>query len=156
MQIQILERNMQNTQRDLDYLRDFAFGIDVNQLKMQTDNLQAELAGQQNQLNALRAQRVEVSAQVLEGTGTIRGLAEQARRELRDSAEGTQEQIFSLRTEIDRLQGTQYQTQSAATTLRSQLSTQISRVENELQRQDQEVESLQRQVLNKQSELGTE
>lgn len=150
LQIQKVEQNIRNIQIDLRYLQDFSVGKDANQVLRQSDHLQIQLADLENQLDALRAQRVDVSARILNNTGAIQSLAEQARNELRNSAAAAQEQIFSLRSEIDRLQGVRYQSQSSLSVLRSQ----ISQAEKDFEIQDQEVKSLQQQILNKQSEIG--
>jgi chromosome segregation ATPase len=150
LQIQQLEQNIRNTQSDLAYQQNFMGGVDVTQLQMQTDQLNGQLADQLTQLNILKEQRLSLSNTIVNNTSNIRSLAEQARNELRMSAANTQEQIFSLRSEIYRLQGAQYQSQAAQSTLKYQ----ISRAQKDLEAQNTEVQSLQQQILNKQSELG--
>jgi len=150
LQIQQLEQNIRNIQSDLAYLQNFAGGIDVTQIQAQNDLLNGQLADQLTQLNILKEQRLNLSTIVISNTTNIQSLAEQARNELRMSAADTQDQIFSLRSEIYRLQGAQYQSQAAQSTLKYQ----ISKAEKDLESQNAEVRSLQQQILNKQSELG--
>lgn len=144
-----LQRDIRDTENDLNYWRNNPAGQDVINQPANVERLQNQLAEQRNRLTELRSQRVDISASVLSNSQTIRSMADQAKAELRDSAHGTQDQIFSLRSEIDRLQGAQSQYHSQL----QGINQQISRTEKDIEDQSAEVRRLQESLQSKQSEL---
>lgn len=147
--IQDLEQGIRNTENDLNYWQKYPVGQEVLNQAREVERLQNELSQQKLQLNALRSQRVGISAEVLNGSRTIQSLAEQARSELRNSMAVTQERIYTLRDEMDRLQ----QAQAGAQGTLQGLNLQISRMEKDLEDQSRELQRLQESVREKQSEI---
>lgn len=149
--IQQQEQTLQNLENELNYVANFP-GLDVFQARARAEQLRSEVETARDQLNNLRAQRVDISASVFGNSGQIQSLAEQARQELRDTVQDTQERIFSLRSEIGQLQGAQLQSLQNAEVLDSQ----ISRAEKVVQDQTQQVQLLEQEVQRKEREIRRE
>lgn len=150
--MQTLEQEIRNTQNELNYWKTYPIGAEVTQQPAQIERLTNQLNQQRDQLRNLRSQRVGISAQVLSNNQSIQSLAEQARAELRDSANSTQEQVYSLRSDMERLGRTQ-------TLSRGQLQNinqQMSKVEKDLEVSNQEIRKLQDSIKNVEGEMQTE
>jgi predicted nucleic acid-binding Zn-ribbon protein len=130
----------------------YPVGLDTIRQKPEIERLQDQLARQKSEWNTLRFQRVDISAQLLNNSQTIQALAERAKEELQSTAVDTQEEIFSLRSEIDRLQGVQSQFQSQ---LRA-LGLQIYSVQKSFEDQLAKVRSLENSIQVKKAESRSE
>lgn len=146
--VQSLEQEMHNTQNELQYWRN-VIGAEVVQQPAQIERLQNQLNQQRDQLNNLRTQRVGISARVLNNSQSIQSLAEQARAELRASASATQDQIYSLRSDIDQMG----RAQSLSRGQIQEINQKISIVEKDLEGSSQEVRRLQDSIQSKQNEI---
>ena len=131
--IQNLEQEVRNTENDLNYWQKYPVGQEVLNQAREIERLQNQLDRQKMDLNNLRSQRVGISADVLSGSRSIQSLAEQARAELRSSIGMTQERIYTLRDEMNRLQ--------------------ISAMEKDLEVQRRELQRLEESVQQKQNEI---
>lgn len=149
--IRLAEQQLKNLESELNYVQNFP-GQDYTQQQAKITQLRDEIAAQNNQLTLLRNQRVDISASVFGNSTQIKSLADKARQELRDSVEQTQDRIFTLRSEIDRLQGAQLQSQQNA----ENLQTQISRAEKAVQDQTLKVQTLEQDLQRLQSETAQE
>lgn len=147
--VQALEQDIRNTQNNLNYWKTNPASQEVQNQPAEVERLQTLLAEQKARLEELRAQRVSVSVTALNNSQSIRSLAEQAKAELRDGAANTQDQIYSLRSEIDRLQQGQAIEQSRL----QGVSGQISKAEREVESQSVEVRRLQDAIQAKQNEI---
>ncbi|HEY8272709.1 MAG TPA: hypothetical protein VIG33_17575 [Pseudobdellovibrionaceae bacterium] len=147
--IQNLELGILNTQNELNYWLNYSSGVDFIRQRSEIERLQNQLAQQQNELTPLRAQRVDISAQVLNNSQSIEALTERAKEEIRNSAAETQGQILSLRSEINRLQEMQSQNQSQLSALDSQLR----KTEKDYEERSNKVRSLEETLRAKQAEL---
>jgi chromosome segregation ATPase len=147
--VQALEQEIRNTQNNLTYWKSNPASQEVQNQPAQVEKLQAQLNEQKARLDELRAQRVSISATALSNSQSIQSLAAQAKAELQTSAADTQDQIYSLRSEIDRLQ----QSQAAEQTRLQGVSGQISRVEKAVENQSMEIRRLLEAIQAKQNEI---
>lgn len=147
--IQLLEQEIFKTQNELHYWRNYPSGAEVLQQPAQIERLQLRLSLQTEQLNSLRAQRVGISATILNNNQVIQSLAEEVRADLRGSVLEMKEEIYSLRSEKDRLGRTQLQSREQLQYLRRQI---LSR-QKEFDDSYQEVLRLQDSIKQKQSEI---
>jgi chromosome segregation ATPase len=150
--IQFLEQEILNTQNELHYWQNYLAGPEMTNQRSEIEKLQNQLTQQKNELNRLRSQQVDISVQVLSNSQAVEILAERAKAELRSSAAETQAQIFSLRSEVDRLQEVQSQRQSQLWTLSSQLT----KLEKDYEEQSRKLRFLQEALRAKQSDLHSE
>jgi len=150
--IQNLEQEIYNTQNELQYWRSAPIGAEVIQQPAQIRRLEDLLNQQKEQLYNLRAQRVGVSATVLNNTQMIQSLAEQAKDDLRRSALERREEIYSLRSTIERLSRAQLQDRGQLQNLRLQ----ISGAQKNLETNNQELRRLQDAIKEKQSAISTQ
>jgi len=142
MQIQQNEDRQRQLKADLNYLQNISVGRDVSQVRAESEQLQKQISDLETELNALRAQRVNISAGVLGNSQEVQVRTEQARNDLRAAAAQAQEQIFFLRSQMDQLREGQYRAQAQGAFLQSR----IAQEEEALQAQQQQVEELQRQI----------
>lgn len=147
--VQSLEQEIRNTQNELQYWRTSPTGAEVVRQPAQIEHLQAQLEQQRQQLNNLRSQRVGISAQILNNSQNILSLAEQAKAELRSSATNTQDQIYSLRSDIDRMNRTQSLSRGQLQTV----NTQMSKLQKDLELSNEEMRKLQESIQLKQNEI---
>lgn len=84
-------------------------------------NLQNSLEYQQQQLDILKAERVNISAQILSQNRLIDSASQQQRSEIANEQAILQNEIFTLRAEIDRLQSFYAQTRMSLVPLNQQL-----------------------------------
>lgn len=150
--IQTLEQDIRDTQNELNYWQYYPVGLEALNQKSQIELLQDKLNQQKDQLNALRLQRINISASVLNNSQSVESLAEMAREELRSSAEDVQTRVSTLRSEMDRLQGAQNQVQGDL----QKLQFEASKGEKDLEEQAQQVQSLQSLLKAKESEMREE
>ncbi|MGZ3748248.1 MAG: hypothetical protein ACXWRE_12815 [Pseudobdellovibrionaceae bacterium] len=150
--IQDLEQQIRDTQNELNFWQNYPAGLDFTNQKSEIERLQNQLAQQNNDLNALKVQRVDISAQVLNNSQVVMNQAERAKVELRASAMDIQEQIFSLRGEIESLQRIQNQSQNQVRALDAQLMS----AEKEYEEQSRRVHSLEEALQTKKAEKEVE
>jgi len=150
--IQNLEQAIHNTQNELKFwqMKPDWEATDVRPQEIQ--RLQVQLDQQNATLSNLRSQRVGISASVLSNTQTIQSLSEQAKAELRNNSAATQERIYSLRDEMDRLERTQSVSQGQL----QGLNLQISKAERDLEDRTTELQRIQEAVQAKQSEIQSQ
>lgn len=142
MQIQQNEDRQRQLKADLNYLQNFSVGRDINQVRVESEQLQKQISDLETELNALRTQRVTISAGVLGNSQEVQVQTDQARNDLRAAAAQAQEQIFFLRSQMDQLREGQYRAQAQGAFLQSR----IAQEEEALQAQQRQVEELQQQI----------
>lgn len=116
-----LEQNILQTQEQIYVWTNNVFPLMTQQQSL-LQGLQNQLAFQQQQLDLLNAQRLNISAEVLQQTRFINSATQQQKSEIVDSQIAVQDEIFSLRTEVNRLQTAYSQTRMSLVPLSQQIA----------------------------------
>jgi hypothetical protein len=152
---QELENNIR-TQEDLiaqnaqqmSYLEDYRNYIDQREVKI--EQLRQTLADQQAQLDAMRQQRLTIASSVLDSDRQVQGEKDQALAQLNNERSDMNEQITSLRSEINRLQEAQANNRMSTISR----SAQISRVERNIDDQNKKIQSIESSLREKENQLN--
>lgn len=116
-----LEQNILQTQEQIYVWTNNIFPLTPGQ-QLLLENLQTSLASQKQQLAVLRAQKLNISAEVLRQTRLINSASQQQKSELIESQTAIQDEIFSLRAEIERLHSAYAQVRMSYLPLNQQIS----------------------------------
>ncbi|WP_413293995.1 hypothetical protein ACLSU7_02570 [Bdellovibrio sp. HCB185ZH] len=142
------EAIIRRTQEDLEYWMG-----NLNYLTLRDQNvsiLQQQLAAQTQQLQDMKVQRLQISAQALERTQTAQAQARQIASENAAARADIQEQIDSLRDQIQRLEYAYRQTRYGQMSAQSQ----VNQAERNLQGQQEVIRSVQELLREKQGEFN--
>ncbi|MNT00231.1 Chromosome partition protein Smc [compost metagenome] len=139
---------IKQNQDQLTVLEDYRNYVDQREIKMEA--LRQSIAEQQAQLEAMRQQRLEIASSVLEDSRAVQGQKDQALSDLNQERSELNEEIGSLRAEITRLQAEQADTRMSVISK----STQINRVERNIDEQSRRVQGLEQSLREKESQLN--
>lgn len=146
--IAIVEESIQQTQQQMAALA-ATVPFDLTARDTQMAQLRNQLALQTQELDNLRAQRLDISSNTLNQSRAISSLTETQRAALTDNQSAILEQIAALREENVRLQNAQTETRMSSMTL----SSQINQAERVVQNQAQEVTELEEALRQRQQTL---
>lgn len=132
-----LEQNILQTQEQIYVWTNNIFPLTSSQQQLY-ENLKNLLESQKQQLAILREQKLNISAEVLRQTRLVNSASQQQKSELVESQTAIQDEIFSLRAEIERLQATY----SQARMNYAPLSQQISQAQKNYDEQFKKVKAL--------------
>lgn len=144
----IVEETIQQTQQQIAALA-ATVPFDLTARDTQIAQLRNQLALQTQELDNLRAQRVEVSSSTLNQSRAISSLTETQRAALADNQSALLDQISTLREENVRLQNAQTETRMSTMTL----SSQINQAEKVVENQAQEVAEIEQSLRERQQTL---
>ena len=119
-QISQLENEIFQTKQQMYVWTNTAFTLTPEQ-QILLVNLANSLQFQQQQLDFLKAERVNISAQILNQTRLIDSAFQNQKREITNEQTALQNEIFTLRSEIERLQKAYAQTRMSLIPLSQQL-----------------------------------
>lgn len=119
--IALLQQNIIQTQGQIYVWTNNVFPLKPEQRTL-LDSLQNRLALQNQQLEILNQQKLNINSQLLQQTRFIASTSEQRRNELADNQAALQDEIFSMRAELDRLRSAQAQARMSIMPLTQQLS----------------------------------
>ncbi|MEK2644913.1 hypothetical protein [Bdellovibrio sp. BCCA] len=145
--IRTQENLIRQTREQIAYWQGNLFYVNEREARLQ--DLQTLLETQTRQLQGMRDQRLALSAQILENTRALQSEKEQALSDLADSRSDLQDEIASLRIEINRLQGMQYQTRTSQMTTRSRLT----QMQKDFETQNRQVQTLEASLQEKERQL---
>ncbi|WP_374079227.1 hypothetical protein [Bdellovibrio bacteriovorus] len=145
--IRIQEDLIRQTREEIVYWQGNLFY--VNDREARLVELELRLQTQNQQLQGMRDQRLALAAQVLENTRNLQSEKEQALADLANSRTDMQDEIASLRMEINRLQGVQYQARTSQISLRSQ----INQLQKEFETQTRQIQTLESSMQEKERQL---
>lgn len=138
-QISQLESDIIQTKQQIYAWTNNTFTLTPEQRQLLT-NLQNTLGYQQQQLDILKAERVNISAQILSQNLLIDSTAQQQRADIANEQALLQNEIFTLRGEIDRLRNFYSQTRMSLVPLNQQLE-QAQKLYDDQQRRVRELEA---------------
>ncbi len=138
-QISQLESDILQTKQQIYVWTNNTFTLTPEQRQLLT-NLQNSLEYQQQQLDILKAERVNISAQILSQNLLIDSASQQQKREIANEQAILQNEIFTLRGEIDRLKNYYSQTRMSLVPLNQQLE-QAQKLYDDQQRRVRELEA---------------
>ncbi|QDK45483.1 hypothetical protein DOM22_10145 [Bdellovibrio sp. ZAP7] len=142
------EAIIRRTQEDLEYWMG-----NLNYMTLRDQNvsiLQQQLAAQNQQLQDMKVQRLQISAQALEQTQNVQAQARQIASENAAARADVQDQIDSLREQIQRLEYAYRQTRYGQMSAQSQ----VNQAERNLQGQQEVIRSVQELLREKQGEFN--
>lgn len=125
-------------------------GSYVNEREARQQELQSQLEAQEQQLAALREQRLNTSADILTRERTLQAEKVQALSELEEARSGVREEINSLREQIYTLQVNQSQDRTSKMSLGSQ----IIQTQKDYEKQQERVRSISNSLLQKNEEIN--
>ena len=146
--IRMQEALIAQNQTQMAFLEDYRNYIDYREAKI--EQLRQTIVDQQAQLDAMRQQRLEIASSVLDNSRQVQGEKDQALSQLNDQRADLSDQIGSLRNEIIRLQTAQANNRMSVISR----STQINRVERNIDEQSKKVQSLEQSLLEKENQLN--
>lgn len=138
-QITQLENDIVQTKQQMYVWTNTSFVLTPEQRQLLT-NLQNTLEFQQQQLDVLKAERVNISAQILNQNLLIDSASQQRKSEIANEQAILQNEIFTLRAEIDRLQTFYAQTRMSLVPLNQQLE-QAQKLYDDQQKRLRELEA---------------
>lgn len=142
------EALVRRTQEDLQY-----WDMNLNNLTLREQNvqvLQQLLAEQTQQLQNMKVQRLEIAARALENTQNVQAQARQLANDNSQARADIQDEISSLREEIQRLESNYRQTRFTQMSAQSQ----VQQAERNLQGQQEVIRSIQELLREKQEQLN--
>jgi chromosome segregation ATPase len=139
---------MAQTQEQITALQDYRNYVDGRDAKM--EELQGILQSQQAQLEAMRAQRVDIASAIQDNSRAVQTEKDQALSSLNENKNALNQQIQSLRAEIARMQDEQ-NTARVSSMSRTSL---VSQYERNLDQQNRKVEVLQQNLKTKEDQLN--
>lgn len=145
--LRVQETLIRQTQEDLTFWQ--YNGSYVNEREARLNELRALLEDQSRELANLRAQRLQISSDVLTQTRAFEMDKSEALAEISDSREQLREEIQNLRDEVLRLQERQSQRRMSQLSLGAQ----IYQKQKDLERARQQQEELSRRLLQKDEEI---
>lgn len=145
--IRIQEDLIRQTREEIVYWQGNLFY--VNDREARLVELELRLQTQNQQLQGMRDQRLALAAQVLENTRNLQSEKEQALADLANTRTDIQDEIASLRMEINRLQGVQYQARTSQISLRSQ----INQLQKDFETQARQIQTLESSMQEKERQL---
>lgn len=116
-----LQQSITQTQEQIYVWTNSGFSLTEPQRTL-LKSLEDLLASQRQQLESLNKQKSDLSENALSQTRLINQLAQQQKSQIIESQTSTQEQIFFLRDEIERLNESQIQQRSVLTTLNQHIN----------------------------------
>lgn len=116
-----LERDILQTQEQMYIWTNTTFTLNSDQ-RLLLESLQNTLKSQKQQLAILQEQRLNIAAEELRQTSLINSAAQQQKAELAESQEAIQDEIFSIRAEIEGLQSAYAQAKMSYRPLTQQIS----------------------------------
>ncbi len=119
-QISQLERDLTQTKQQIYYWTNSGFTLTSYQQDL-VNKLQTTLAIQQQQLDFLKTERINISSELLNQSQQLNRLNQEQIADLANEQSAIQREIFTLRSEILRLQTTYRQTKSSLIPLGQQL-----------------------------------
>jgi chromosome segregation ATPase len=146
-QIRAQEGLVHETQDQMAQMR-FTYAL-PGQMPAEYDQLQEQLDAQAQVLANLRAQRVQISADVVAGKQNVQAAAQEQTNDLADQRSNIVNEIGTLRGEIVRMQGAQENQHSSQTSLSSQIFNSQKNISN----QTQQIQNLQNAISTKEEEL---
>ncbi len=138
-QITQLESDIFQTKQQIYVWTNNTFTLTPEQRQLLT-NLQNTLGYQQQQLDILKAERVNISAQILSQNLLIDSSAQQQKTDIANEQAILQNEIFTLRGEIDRLRNFYSQTRMSLVPLNQQLE-QAQKLYDDQQRRVRELDA---------------
>ena len=138
-QISQLENDIVQTKQQIYVWTNNTFALTPEQRQLLT-NLQNSLGYQQQQLDVLKAERVNISAQILSQNLLIDSASQQQKTEIANEQAILQNEIFTLRGEINRLQAFYSQTRMSLVPLNQQLE-QAQKLYDDQQKRVRELEA---------------
>lgn len=135
--IRSLEDSRTRTQEQIDYWNSFPPLVQPDQ-KAEYERLQNLKATLEQELQDLRAQKVQLSMAVLERTRAIHQMARQTKEDLIANENLIQDEIFSARNEITQIQ----QEQNRIRLNSGSLTEQMRKAQNDYQEQERKVKEL--------------
>lgn len=142
------EALVRRTQEDLQY-----WDMNLNNLTLREQNvqvLQQLLAEQTQQLQNMKVQRLEIAARALENTQNVQAQARQLANDNSQARADIQDEISSLREEIQRLESNYRQTRFTQMSAQSQ----VQQAERNLQGQQEVIRSIQELLREKQEQIN--
>ncbi|KYG62916.1 hypothetical protein AZI87_16765 [Bdellovibrio bacteriovorus] len=122
----------------------------INEKTARLSELQTLLETQRQQIEVLKQQRADVSAQALANTQAIQSEKQQALQDLQQTRLDIRDEIAALRQEMVQLQQVQSQAQSNQSTL----SSQIRQAQENVRRQQEQIRVLESNLQQKNEELS--
>ncbi len=145
--IRIQESVMRQTQEEWTY---WQYNQMLSQRQAREQELLTLMETQRQDLENLRAQRLELSSQILLNSQAVQAQKDQALSDLSQNRQSLQDEISLLRDEVYRLQEDQYRTRTSQVSLGSQ----IQQAQRTLQQQQNQVDTLEKSMQQKADELN--
>lgn len=117
--VRVQETLMRQTQEELTYWQYTSYMSAEREARMQ--ELQSLIEAQRQDLENLKAQKLNISTQVLANTQAVQSEKEQALNELAANRADLRDEISSLRDEVYRMQEAQYKVRTSQVSLNSQI-----------------------------------
>ncbi|WP_373999317.1 hypothetical protein [Bdellovibrio bacteriovorus] len=122
----------------------------INEKSARLSELQTLLETQRQQIEVLKQQRADVSAQALANTQAIQAEKQQALADLQQTRLDIRDEIAALRQEMVQIQQAQSQSRNTQTTL----SSQIRQAQENVRQQEQQIRVLESNLQQKNEELS--
>lgn len=119
--IRQLENDIIQTKQQIGVWTNQTFNLNADQRQLLA-NLQNTLSFQQQQLDLLNAERVNLSSQILSNSMLLNSASLEQKRQIAEEQNSIQNEIFTLRGEIERLQNVYAQTRMSLVPLAQQIA----------------------------------